>query len=264
MTLEEELNTVYCHVHYRPTVSRLLTNDAICEKLTKEAVSRIRSYGINCIEEMVAPRGGDYGSLWSYVAYLWENRRFSGLILAVFRALLWSIKHPFSHRLANSKPTLVIFLKIRKRSEKEDWHGPINEKLVDLKHLAQDLSNWLGLKYPIYSFDQQFGVSLSPESYRVNVYQSRNKTSSYNNGRLICRLRALKPQNNVDIRIDFSKFLFLRQTVNPTTCDGQMWRGENKYKTYFTVISSRLITRYPRVNSSQLHVSKVQTSGLSE
>ncbi len=254
MTLEEELNRVYCRVLYMPTVDRLIVNDKICEKLTKEAVKRVKSYGINCIEEEISPRGGGFETLWNIVRELWEMKDFIGIPLAIFRTTVMFVKYPFERHLTNSKPTLVIFLKIRKKSSQDDWHAPVEDKLVDLKFLAQDLSDWLKEQYPIYTFDQQFGLSLYPESYRVSVYQVSNKTSAYNNGRLIRRLRTLKPRNNANIDIRFSKFLFLKQTVSPVTCDGQGWMGENKYNNYFTIFSSRLIIQYPRLGPSRLRV----------
>lgn len=253
MNVEDEMRRVYCRVYDTGTTSRLLVNHEVCKKLTKQAIKRIKGYGLSCVEEPPGERGGGGpGELWDIIKALWDAKDVIGIILSVSRTVVGWIRRPSETYVPRSKPTLVIFLAVRKKSPKGEWYGDVSDVLLDLKHLADDVCSWLKEQYPIYSFDQQMKLSLYAESYRVGVYQKSNKMNTFNNGRLLRRLGALRQRNNLDVNISFSRYVFLKQSVYPVTCYGIGWMSESKHKNYYTIISSRLITKYPPLGPSRI------------
>lgn len=252
MKAEDELNTVYCRIVYKPRTNRLAVNTKVCDVLTNEAIKHLRKYGINCKKEPVSARGGDGGTVWDIFKLLWEHKNIAGLIMTAIRYVPLMVKYPFLKRYDNSKPKLVIFLAIRKRTpyRENDWHAPIADKLSDLKYLAQDISDWLGKEYKLYTFDQHIKASISARSFRVDIILDGEHINNFNNGRIIKHIRQIKIRDNLQFDFRFAKFGLIEQSVSPVIEDRNMWSGHAKQKTYYTWVSAKLITRYPLLRTS--------------
>lgn len=247
MAAEEELNKIYFRVEPTHKGNLFLGNSSSADILTKIGISKIKSYGYDCVEEPISPKGGAGEFWWETVKFLWEFRDVIGIIITTGQTIKHSVNRLVNKRHEQLKPTYMISLRVRKTtpSKEHEWYIEISDKLVGLKLLSQELYTFFSQEYPLFNFDQQIGVSISSKSFRVMVFLPHEKAGKISNYRLAKLLKIIKEKNNTQVIVDFGRFLLMRRNYSYVQADNSFWTGSIHSKTYYTFLPTKLYSRFP-------------------
>ncbi len=234
-------NKVYCRVESSFYSNRFIVNEQIISMMTSMALDRLKYYGIDCEEMPPSQRGGggDIG-LWELIKNFWEHRELIASIISIILKLIYILKNFFKNffekKHRSSQPLFTLDLHMR--GDPNDWVS-IDDKLVGLKTLSEDIYKLLSKEFPICGFDQHISFAINEEGFRVSINQKADENSNFNNARIMQYLKNMKIKKDFEISISIARFYLISFTTSPVEYKDGSWLGTAKYKTYYTMVSSK-------------------------
>jgi len=249
--MDRELNRIYCLVALKPYGNRaLFDEEKLSKELTNATIKYLKQYGIRCVAEQPNPRGGDWGAWGDTLRYLWENKDYIMIPMAILRGMKDQYRSWIFKKYRQERPTATIHFKIRIKQQYEgyDYHCPnVDGAMMNLKYLADEAAVFLAKKYPLFVFDQTLGLSICQRQWRINLRMRHKQLNKLNNARIIRQLSALRVKDGTNLDFSITCLGFIKRVENAIQFKNGFWiseAGRFKGKRYYTVISTRVIRDY--------------------
>lgn len=233
-----ELEIVHCAIDLITDNNVLFDRSKLFPKLNAKAAKYLEHYGVKFeIGKPAGLGGGVIGKLFDIIKELWANKEIIGILLAISNHLYKSLI-----RLTNkNRPRVNVSLRIETVTDLEyvqdsDLDSIVISELINLKNLSDGLCSLLKQDYPIFVFDQSFGVSIQKKSFSVNYFISDEYRKSFNRYRIMRLFERLKIESNVASRYSFNRWLLIECVRGKQNYEKGVWIGDRNRKKSFCLM----------------------------
>lgn len=246
-----DFNTVHCYASIAEDGNNTFFDTSQTRELIVGDIENyFKKYGLNYeIHPPGGKGGGGAETFWNLFKLAWDNKQVIGIVLFLLKKLVDITRNNFYIlHVTNSKlrPKVSISLNIELYEDSKWMLTSLSNRLINLKHISDDLCKELSIKYPIFKFNQLFGLSFFPYNFFVKYELRAERQNGFNSMRLMRLFKNLRIRKYYNIRYSFINWFAIMRYDIP----GVEMNGKNKSsKKYYFFFSTNIISDY--FNSSK-------------
>ena len=235
-----ELDIIYCYIDIALDENNLLFNRVVIhDNLSEDVTELFNQYGLSFeILGLAGLGGGALESLWQAIKFAWDNNGFIGILITLSTSILNKIVH-------QDKPTIIISLSLKTKDNMcNPTNSELSKRLINLKYINDSICNKLSIKYPIFKFDQMFGLSIDHRHFSVRYLLKNQQQNMLNNLRLLRLFKSINVRRNTFCNYTFIRWFLIKRTDGKLNIDDKGTRQVTLGKNYFFVFSTHVISDY--------------------
>lgn len=228
----DDLKIVHCTVDLISGKHILFDRTLVFKKMNRDAEEYFEHYGVKFeIGRIAGLGGGGIATLFEVIKTLWAKKEIIGIAFTVFKHLYNFLIKP----LEQDKPHVRVSLWIQTDADMlyvrdHDLNWVVRDALVNLQDLSDGLKKSLKKKYPIFVFDQTFGVYIHNKNYKAYYSLFNEQDNSFNRYRLTLLFKKLKIMSNSSVEIRFNKWFLIERFDAETEFHNGLWLGDRNRK----------------------------------
>lgn len=247
MGFKRDINTIHCYVDLSQDGNNAMFNrEVVHEKFSKEVGSCLKKYGLEYKIEPLGEMGGGAETLLEVLKFAWENKGLVGVVIVLIKMILdipQYINRRLNTRISLQKPKVLIHLGLETKQDCVDEN--LGLRLTNLKLLNDEICNKLADKYPVFKFDQSFGLFICPRRFSIRYHLDSERQNVVNSYRLLRLFKSLQIRDNYYSTYTFTKWLFITRLEGELNIEGNV-KLRKLRKKYYLLFSTRILNDYFR------------------